>query len=157
MGRGLGKFLNGSLGDIFGARRVACYYSLFHSFSLLLLSFCRNGWSVICCCVSAEYYASVQWPCIAVILAAHYGNGIKGDNGGDGDKTKNDVGNEKAMNHREDRQTSNVNGRYEKGIYITSLGSRAGSLIASLATTMFLRYEGMGWRTIVRFASCVST
>lgn len=162
LGTALGKFLNGSLGDIFGARRVACYFSLCHSFSLLMLSFCGNGWSVICCCVAVEYYQSVQWPCIAVILAAHYGNGILGDDGNGNDDNDNDNGvdgrreSENKSNNRGEGNTSNVDGKYEKGIYIASLGSRGGSLIASLATTMLLRYEGMEWRGVARLASFVS-
>ncbi len=153
LGTALGKFLNGSLGDIFGARRVMCYFSLLHSFSLLSLSFCFNGWSVILCCVAAEYYQSVQWPCIAVILATHYGKGTTTvhDDDDDGDKSLRGV-----ENREEDNSRGNTDGRYEKGIYVASLGSRAGALIASLSTTMLLRYEGMGWRAVARLASFVS-
>ena len=150
LGTGLGKFLNGSLGDIFGARRVSCYFSLVHSLSLLMLSFCGSSWSVICCCVAAEYYQSVQWPCIAVILAAHYGNGILGDNA-------NEDAEANIVRQSSDNKSRNADNKYEKGIYIASLGSRSGALVASLLTTLFLRYEGMDWRAVARLASMVST
>ena len=138
-----GKFLNGSLGDIFGARRVACYFSLLHTFSLLILSLSTNRWSIIFCCIAAEYYQSVQWPCVTVILAAHYGNGILGDENA-------------SENSNNDRSKNTSDGRYEKGIYIASLGSRAGALFANLSTTLLLRYCGFGWRSVARLASFVS-
>ena len=141
LGTAFGKFLNGPLGDIFGARRVACLYALLLSLALTILSCGYTGWGIIACCAAVEFFQSVQWPCVAVILAAHYGN----DSLESSDRTE-------ASNVR-----NNVAGRYEKGIYIASLGSRCGSLMASISTTMLLRYQQDSWRVVARLAAMVST
>jgi MFS family permease len=70
LGTAFGKFLNGPLGDICGARRVACLYALMLSISLMILSFGYSSVAIIACCAAVEFFQSVQWPCIAVILAA---------------------------------------------------------------------------------------
>ena len=70
--------MNGPIGDIFGAsRRTACFYAFCLSPSLFILSLGCNSWSIVFACAAVEYYQSVQWPCIAVILAAHYENPIE--------------------------------------------------------------------------------
>lgn len=142
LGTAFGKFLNGPIGDIFGARRIACMYAFFLSSSLLILSLGNSSWSIIFACAAVEYYQSVQWPCVAVILAAHYGNPIEP---GSAETTKTIEG----------RPLQSV-GAYETGIYVTSLGSRCGALLASLSTTMLLRYLEWGWRAVARLASLVS-
>ena len=142
LGTAFGKFLNGPIGDIFGARRIACLYAFFLSSSLLTLSFGCSTWSVIFACVAVEYYQSVQWPCIAVILAAHYGNTSEPGSR----ETTQSIG----------KKDSHSVGAYETGIYVASLGSRSGALCASLSTTMLLRYLHWGWRAVARLASLVS-
>jgi stromal membrane-associated protein len=150
LGTALGKFLNGPMGDVFGARRVACVYALMLSLSLMALSFGRSGVGVILCCVSVEFFQSVQWPCIAVVLAAHYNNNssdvkvVSSDDNGTSSPFSSDV------------SKSNDSGRYEKGIFIASLGSRCGSLLASLSTTILLRFHEDSWRIVARLASMSS-
>jgi hypothetical protein len=148
LGTAFGKFVNGPLGDILGARRVACFYALLVSISLMVLSFSSGEWSVIYCCVAVEYYQSVQWPCAAIMLAAHYGK----DDMDSSDK-KSSTSSEKG--HGVQYMPEHVVGDYEKGIYIVSMGSRIGSLLASISVTMLLRYQNDSWRFVARLASMV--
>ena len=160
-GTALGKLINGPMGDIFGARRVACLYALLLSASLISLSCVSDGstrgMGVIWCCVAVEFFQSVQWPCVAIVLAAHYGSGLNSD-GGDS------LENEEPQKWRDDdggtldhmgKEGAGV-GRYEAGIYVASIGSRFGTLMASFSTTMLLRNEGVEWRVIARLAALVS-
>ncbi len=150
LGTAFGKFLNGPLGDIFGARRVACLYALLLSVALTMLSFGHTGWEIVACCSAVEYLSSVQWPCMTVILAAHYGNdSLESSNGG---------GSDGGLSNSPPQQgiyRNNVAGRYEKGVYITSLGARVGSLMASVSTTILLRYMQDTWRVVARLAALV--
>jgi MFS family permease len=148
LGTAFGKFINGPLGDIFGARRVACFYALLVSMSLMVLSFSGGEWTVIYCCVAVEYYQSVQWPCAAIILAAHYG---KDDT--DGSDKQSSISSEKG--HGVQSMPEHVVGDYEKGIYIVSMGSRIGSLLASISVTILLRYQNDSWRFVARLAAMV--
>lgn len=148
LGTAFGKFVNGPLGDILGARRVACLYAFLVSMSLMVLSFSSGEWSVIYCCVAVEYYQSVQWPCAAIMLAAHYGK----DNI-DSSDTKSSTSSEKG--HGVQYMPEHVVGNYEKGIYIVSMGSRIGSLLASISVTMLLRYQNDSWRFVARLAAMV--
>lgn len=143
LGTAFGKFINGPLGDILGARRVACFYALLVSISLMVLSFSGGEWSVIYCCAAIEYYQSVQWPCAAIILAAHYGK----------DDKQSSTSSEKG--HGLQSMPEHVVGDYEKGIYIVSMGSRIGSLLASISVTMLLRYQNDSWRFVARLAAMV--
>eukprot|EP00557_Chaetoceros_sp_GSL56_P000789 CAMPEP_0176498812 /NCGR_PEP_ID=MMETSP0200_2-20121128/12553_1 /TAXON_ID=947934 /ORGANISM="Chaetoceros sp., Strain GSL56" /LENGTH=1286 /DNA_ID=CAMNT_0017897109 /DNA_START=159 /DNA_END=4019 /DNA_ORIENTATION=- len=145
LGTALGKFLNGPMGDVFGARRVACMYALMLSFSLLILSFGRSGVGVISCCVAVEFFQSVQWPCIAVVLAAHYNSDIK-----------NIASSHENGKSSSDESKSRDSGGYERGIFIASLGSRCGSLLASLSTTLLLRFHQNSWRMVARLAAMSS-
>jgi Sugar phosphate permease len=150
LGTALGKFLNGPIGDVFGARRVACLYALMLSLSLMILSFGSSGAGVISCCVAVEFFQSVQWPCIAVVLAAHYNNNsdLKG--------FTNDENGKSSPNPSSDISKSRDSGRYEKGIFISSLGSRCGSLLASLSTTLLLQLRQDSWRMVARLAAMSS-
>jgi len=142
LGTAFGKFINGPLGDIFGARRVACLYALLLSVSLTMLSWGQSSWSVIYFCAAVEFFQSVQWPCIAVILAAHYGK----DN-----STRNRINEGSHL----DPQTASVEmvEKYEKAIYITSVGSRFGALFASISTSMLLSLIKDSWRAVARLAA----
>ena len=145
-GTAIGKFWNGPMGDLFGARRVSCMYSLLLCASLFYLSCSRTERHVYWACAAVEYYQSAQWPCIVVILAAHYKN------------------NENTASHRDTSQQENeyttsnaeTNTRYEGGVYITSLGSRMGSLLSTFATTVLLRYFQWHWRSISRLGSLMA-
>jgi len=137
LGTAFGKFLNGPLGDICGARRVACLYALMLSISLMILSFGYSSVAIIACCAAVEFFQSVQWPCIAVILAAHYGT----------------PSNDEISNESKHASRNKATGRYEKGIYIASLGSRCGSLFASLSTSLLLGYAQDSWRVVARLAA----
>lgn len=150
LGTACGKFINGPLVDIFGARRIACFYALQLAMSLTMLSCVRSSWGVIACCATVEYYQSVQWPCITVILASHYGNSFT-DKEGQAAKVSPSNSSEQ-ISHVRNRH-GDVAGRYEKGIYIASLGCRCGTLIASISTTILLRYQQDSWRFVTRLAA----
>ena len=124
MGTACGKLLNGSAGDVFGARRVSCVYALLLSLSLLLLALSRNESCAVWACFAVQFCQSVQWPCIIVILAGHY-----------------------------NRQGINK-GMYEGGIYVTSLASRLGSLLAIPLTSLLLRRTS--WRVVAQCGALVS-
>lgn len=71
LGLAIGKFVNGPLGDIFGARRISMLFATLLSLSLLFLSICWNESSTLWACFLVEFFQSVQWPGIIVILATH--------------------------------------------------------------------------------------
>ena len=169
LGTALGKFVNGPAGDILGARRVAVCYGLALSVTLLILgnvgksggsddnnnddddgSATTGGSAAVFTCATVEFLQSVQWPCVAVVLAAHNNNNsnsTSGTNNGScsNDKRKNSSG-----------SGNESNGGYDSGIYVASMGGRIGSLLSSLGTTVLLRYGRCGWRVLVRLASLVS-
>jgi MFS family permease len=70
-GLAVGKFMNGPLGDILGARRVSMAYATFLSVTLLFLSMCGSESSSLWACFFVEFFQSVQWQGIIVILASH--------------------------------------------------------------------------------------
>lgn len=72
LGTACGKFLNGPVGDVVGARRTSVVYSLLLCLSLVGLALSRDTTSAAWCCFLVEFFQSVQWPCIIVILATHY-------------------------------------------------------------------------------------
>jgi len=72
LGTACGKFILSSMGDIFGARRTACCCSIFLAISLLVLSMCKTANAACNTCFCIEFFQSVQWPCIIVLLATHY-------------------------------------------------------------------------------------
>jgi MFS family permease len=72
LGTACGKFLNGPVGDVLGARRTSVLYSFLLSLSLLGLAFCGDTPSAAWACFYVEFFQSVQWPCILITLATHY-------------------------------------------------------------------------------------
>jgi len=74
LGTAIGKFFNGPLADLVGARRVSLANSIFLAVSLMFLSISWNESSVLWACFLIEFFQSVQWPCVIVILAQHYGS-----------------------------------------------------------------------------------
>ena len=145
-GTAIGKFWNGPMGDLFGARRVSCMFSLLLCACLFYLSCSRTKRHVYWACAAVEYYQSAQWPCIVVILAAHYKN------------NENNVSQMKTSQKEYEYAVNNAatNARYEGGVYITSLGSRMGSLFSTFATTILLRYYQWHWRNITRLGSLMA-
>ncbi|GAX14872.1 hypothetical protein FisN_29Lh084 [Fistulifera solaris] len=96
LGAALGKFINGPLIDLMGARRIFVHSSLLLCLSLIFLALSQTAIMAIVACFLIEFTSTVQWPCIVVILATHYRG----------------------------------SGKYEGGIFVTSLGSRMGALLA---------------------------
>lgn len=67
-----GKFLNGQVGDFLGARRASSMYSMLLAASLMGLAASQSAASAITACFYVEFFQSVQWPCIIVLLGTHY-------------------------------------------------------------------------------------
>lgn len=74
LGSACGKFLNGPVGDVLGARRTSVLYAFLLCFSLTALAACQDATSAAWCCFLIDFFQSVQWPCIIVMLATHSGN-----------------------------------------------------------------------------------
>jgi len=72
LGIACGKFLNGQVGDFVGARRTSSLYSILLTMALLCLAFSQSANSATTACFYVEFFQSVQWPCIIVILGTHY-------------------------------------------------------------------------------------
>ena len=162
LGSSLGKFVNGPAGDIFGARRVACLYSLSLGVALLGLSMCSAEGTAIAALAIIEFVSSVQQPCIVIILAAHYRSGehIGDDQDAPNDAQGADISTSRLWGDVEQHgdstlQNSKAEGNYEAGIYVASLGSRFGSLLA-IPCTAILLHIGFTWRAIARIASALA-
>lgn len=72
LGTSCGKFLLSFMGDLFGARRTAVTCSILLTISLIALSACQTADAAARACFCIEFFQSVQWPCIIVLLATHY-------------------------------------------------------------------------------------
>jgi len=72
LGTSFGKFLNGPMGDVLGARRTSIIYSLFMTMSLVMLACARTSETVVRACFLVEFTYSVLWPCCVITLATHY-------------------------------------------------------------------------------------
>lgn len=166
LGTSLGKFVNGPAGDIFGARRVVCLYSLLLGVALLGLSLCSAEETAIVVLAIIEFVSSVQQPCIVIILAAHYRDEDgSGENVGvDQDETNSaedvNISTSRLWDDVEQHGDSTLRkpkeeGKYEAGIYIASLGSRFGSLLA-IPFTAILLHIGFTWRAVARIASMLA-
>ena len=81
-GTAMGKFINGPLGDLVGARRVSLTNAILLATSLLCLAISWNESTVLWACFWIEFCQSVQWPCVIIILAHHYGGKDKQFEGG---------------------------------------------------------------------------
>jgi MFS family permease len=130
LGTACGKFLNGPVGDVLGARRTSVLYSILLSCALLAMAWCDDIPTVTWACFFVEFFQSVQWPCILIILATHYG----------------------PQQHFSSSTTdTNNHTMYEGGIYITSIASRFGSLLGIPLFSTFLRHDDESshqWRWI---------
>lgn len=119
-----GKFINGALVDVAGARRLLIMYGTCTFISLLGLSFCSTPDWAIRCCASVEFFSSINWSAGIVILGAHYGTN----------------GNEPG-------------GSFERGIYVTSLACRCGSLLAIPLSSLLIKWTDLAWRGVARLAA----
>lgn len=167
LGTSLGKFVNGPAGDVFGARRVAGLYAALMGASLLLLSCCLGEASAVAACVLVEFFSTVQQPCTLVVLAAHCRDGGEGGGGEEGGGDGGDGGDGGSVNTSsiwedvalhggsEYRAEPRARGRYEAGVYVASLGSRFGSLIA-IPLSASLLHRGWGWRAVARAGALLS-
>lgn len=118
MGTACGKFLNGPTGDVLGARRTGVLYSFLLALALLGMGLCTDASSIIWACFFVEFFQSVQWPCILIILATHYGP---------------------QQQHISGKGSSAAgHSMYESGIYMTSIASRLGSLLGIPFFSKFL-------------------
>ena len=72
LGTSLGKFVNGPVMDLWGARRTSVLYSLLLALALLLCAVAPSADLALAACFLVEFFASVQWPCCIVTLATHY-------------------------------------------------------------------------------------
>lgn len=72
MGTSAGKFLNGPIPDVIGARRTSSLFAILLAFALVSLASARTPEGIIWSCFWAEFCYSVQWPCVVVTLATHY-------------------------------------------------------------------------------------
>jgi MFS family permease len=72
LGTACGKFVNGPVGDVLGARRTSVLYSFLLSLTLLGMTFCGSTSCAAWACFYVEFFQSVQWPCMIVVLATHY-------------------------------------------------------------------------------------
>ncbi len=120
LGTACGKFLNGPVGDVLGARRTSVLYAMLLSCALLAIGFCRDVSSVTWACFFVEFFQSVQWPCILIVLATHYGP---------------------------QQQHSSTHTMYEGGIYITSIASRFGSLLGIPFFSTFITQDSQ-WQWV---------
>jgi MFS family permease len=71
IGMAFGKFMNGPLPDMLGARRVSMICSVLLSLALLFLSICWDQASILWACFLVDFFQSVQWPVVIIILASH--------------------------------------------------------------------------------------
>jgi len=78
MGTSAGKFLNGPIPDVVGARRTSASFSVLLASALVCLASATTPGGIIWSCFMAEFCYSVQWPCVVVTLATHY----RGDSSG---------------------------------------------------------------------------
>jgi len=72
LGTSLGKFINGGVGDVFGARRILVIYSALVGVALFLLSLSHSPSHLLLAGTMVEFLFSVQWPCLTIMLASHY-------------------------------------------------------------------------------------
>jgi len=123
-GTALGKFINGTLVDVVGARRLLLFYGLCICCTLLALRYVTTSNGAMVCCAAVEFCASILWPAAVVILGSHYMN--------------------------------ETDGRFERGVYVTSIASRCGSLLAVPIPPLLIKWTNITWRGVAGIASITS-
>eukprot|EP00934_Nitzschia_sp_Nitz4_P001931 Nitzschia sp. Nitz4//scaffold3_size479765//170762//173366//NITZ4_000070-RA/size479765-processed-gene-0.306-mRNA-1//-1//CDS//3329550668//1931//frame0 len=129
LGTAFGKFLNGPVGDVYGARRTSVLYSLFLAISLVAMAACNNVESITWACFFVEFFQSVQWPCVLITLATHFGP-------------------------TQSTTSTSKYSLYEGGIYIVSIASRFGTLLAIPLFLSFLHQTN--WRIVCLVGAWIS-
>lgn len=124
LGTALGKFINGTLVDVVGARRLLLIYGLCISVTLFLLRHVTTSSGAMACCAAVEFCASILWPGAVVILGSHYGK--------------------------------ETDGTFERGVYVTSIASRCGSLLAVPIPPLLIKWTNITWRGVAGIASIIS-
>eukprot|EP00578_Thalassiosira_sp_NH16_P023090 CAMPEP_0181088052 /NCGR_PEP_ID=MMETSP1071-20121207/6586_1 /TAXON_ID=35127 /ORGANISM="Thalassiosira sp., Strain NH16" /LENGTH=829 /DNA_ID=CAMNT_0023169953 /DNA_START=79 /DNA_END=2564 /DNA_ORIENTATION=- len=119
-----GKFLNGVLVDVAGARRLLLLYGMCTCLALVGLRYSTTPNWAIGCCAAVEFFSSINWPAGIVILGAHYG-----------------------MDENES------NGRFERGLYVMSLASRCGSLLSIPLSSLLIKWTDITWRGVAGLAA----
>ena len=127
LSQSLGKIINGPLIDISGARRLLLLYGMATSLVLWGLSHTTTSRGVILSCAAIEFFSSVFWPCVVVLLGGHYG--------------------------QHDVRTGPSDGQFEKGINVASIASRCGSLLVMPFSSLMLRWSIYDWRDLIKLAS----
>ena len=120
----IGKFINGTLVDVAGARFLLILYGLCICCTLFVLRHVTTSNGAIACCAAVEFCASILWPAAVVILGSHYGN--------------------------------EIDGRFERGVYVTSIASRCGSLLAVPIPPLLIKWTNITWRGVAGIASITS-
>ena len=123
-GTALGKFINGTLVDVVGARRLLLLYGLCICCTLFVLRHVTTSNGAMVCCAAVEFFASILWPAAVVILGSHYGN--------------------------------ETDGRFERGVYVTSIASRCGSLLAVPIPPLLIKWTNITWRGVAGLSSITS-
>ncbi|KAL7437172.1 hypothetical protein ACHAXH_004803 [Discostella pseudostelligera] len=119
-----GKFINGILVDIAGARRLLLIYGLCTCLALVGLKHCTTPNGAIACSAAVEFFSSINWSAGIVILGAHYGS----------------HGNES-------------DGTFERGLHVTSLACRCGSLLAIPLSSLLMKWTDLAWRDVAGLAA----
>lgn len=120
-----GKFINGALVDVAGARRLLLIYGTCTCLALMGLRTSTTPNWAIGCCAAVEFFSSINWSAAIVVLGAHYG----GLNGNESD------------------------GNFERGLYVISLASRCGSLLAIPLSSLLMKWTDLTWRGVAGLAS----
>jgi len=123
----MGKIMNGPLVDLAGARRLLLVYSICTGLALIGLRYSETPGSAIACCALIEFFNSINWPANIVILGAHYGT---------------------SRNH-----TADSDGMFERGLYVTSLACRCGSLLIIPLSSLLIKWTSLTWRGVAGIAS----
>lgn len=118
-----GKFINGAIVDIAGARRLLLLYGMCTCLALLGLRHSTTPTQAIMSCAAVDFFSSVNWSSAIVILGAHYGSG-----------------NERG-------------GSFERGLYVTSLACRCGSLLTIPLSSLLMKWTSLTWRGIAGLGS----
>lgn len=72
LGSACGKFLNGPVVDVYGARRTSSLYAMVMAAALIGLAVSRTAAGLSTASFFVEFFQSVQWPSVIVVLATHY-------------------------------------------------------------------------------------
>ena len=148
LGISLGKFINGGFGDIFGPRFILVVYSLLGGISLLLFSISYQPRNVWIAGAMVEFFQSVQWPCLTIMLTSHYGTTTT--------TTTTTTAQPSSQNTTTTTTTNSSSlNKYETAINIVALASRFGAILSIPLCSIFVR-RNIHWRTLCRGGAGIS-